>query len=200
MILRLPEQFGDAFGNGLPSISVAVTGLEGIAMEPYDIAALVLRIALGGIMLAHGVKHARGRAKTSKWFGSIGFKSPDLQWFASTATEIGVGVLLIIGLITTMAAAGVIGIMVVAFVSVHRAAGFWVTARPDEGWEYILSLSSIATALAVAGPGEFSVDAMLDLVPLLDGWIGGGAVVFGLIAASLQLFLFFRPRSVVHAE
>ena len=150
-------------------------------------------------MLAHGVKHARGRAKTSKWFGSIGFKSPDLQWFASTATEIGVGVLLIVGLVTTLAAAGVIGVMVVAFVSVHKTAGFWVTARPDEGWEYILSLSSIATALAVGGPGDVSVDAAIDLVPLLDGWIGGGAVVFGVLAASLQLVVFFRPKNVADA-
>jgi putative oxidoreductase len=163
-------------------------------MEPHDIAALILRLTLGGIMLAHGVKHARGRKKTSNWFGSIGFKSPDLQWFASTATEIGVGVLLIAGLITVLAAAGVIGVMTVAFVSVHRAAGFWVTARPDEGWEYILTLSGVATALAIAGPGGTSLDAVLDIGPLLDGWIGGGAVVFGVLVAGAQLAVFFRPE------
>jgi putative oxidoreductase len=165
-------------------------------MEPYDIAALVLRLTLGGIMLAHGVKHARGRTKTTNWFGSIGFKSPDLQWFASTATEIGVGVLLIVGFIATLAAAGVIGIMTVAFVSVHRAAGFWVTARPDEGWEYILTLSAVAAAIAIAGPGSISVDAALGLDTLLDGWIGGGAILFGFLAAGLQLATFFRPASV----
>ena len=165
-------------------------------MEPYDIASLILRLVLGGIMLAHGVKHARGRTKTSNWFGSIGFKSPDMQWFASTVTEIGVGVLLIAGLFTTLAAAGVIGIMTVAFVSVHRAAGFWVTARPDEGWEYILTLSAVAAALAIAGPGGISVDAAIGLEPLLDGWIGGGAVVFGVLAAGAQLAIFFRPGTV----
>ena len=164
-------------------------------MEPYDIAALILRLVLGGIMLAHGIKHARGRTKTSNWFGSIGFKSPDLQWFASTATEVGVGVLLIVGVFTTLAAAGVIGVMTVAFVSVHRAAGFWVTARPDEGWEYILTLSAVAAALAIAGPGGISLDAALGLDTLLDGWIGGGAVVFGLLAAGVQLAIFFRPES-----
>ena len=162
-------------------------------MEPYDIAALILRFVLGGIMLAHGIKHARRRKKTANWFGSIGFKSPDLQWFASTATEIGVGVLLIAGLFTTLAAAGVIGVMAVAFVSVHRAAGFWVTARPDEGWEYVLTLSAVAAALAIAGPGGVSIDAALGLDPLLDGWIGGGAVVLGVLAAGLQLATFFRP-------
>lgn len=165
-------------------------------MESYDIASLVLRIVLGGIMLAHGVKHARGRTKTSNWFGSIGFKSPELQWFASTATEIGVGVLLVVGLITTAAVAGVIGVLTVAFVSVHRAAGFWVTARPEEGWEYILTLSAVAGGLAIAGPGSISLDAALGLDVLLDGWIGGGAVAVGVLAAGAQLATFFRPVSV----
>ena len=61
---------------------------------PIDIALLILRVALGLVFVAHGVKHARGREKTSNWFGSIGFRQPQMQWFASSATEIGVGVLL----------------------------------------------------------------------------------------------------------
>jgi putative oxidoreductase len=164
-------------------------------MEALDTTQLLLRLVLGGIMIAHGVKHARGRARTSKWFGSIGFKSPDLQWFASTATEIGVGGLLILGLLTSAAAAGVIGILTVAYVSVHRAAGFWVTARPDEGWEYILTLAAVAAGVAVAGPGAVSLDAALGIDTLLDGWIGAGAVVFGVLAAGVQLATFFRPVS-----
>jgi len=164
-------------------------------MESYDTASLILRLVLGGVMLAHGVKHARGKTKTSNWFGSIGFKSPGLQWFASTATEIGVGVLLILGLITTAAAAGVIGIMAVAFVSVHRAAGFWVTARPEEGWEYVLTLSAVAAALAIAGPGSASIDAALGLDTVLDGWVGGAAVLVGILAAGAQLATFFRPET-----
>ncbi|MEN8040653.1 MAG: DoxX family protein [Actinomycetota bacterium] len=162
-------------------------------MEAYDVAALVLRVVLGGVMLAHGVKHAKGRTKTSTWFGSIGFKAPGLQWFASTATEIGVGVLLIAGLLTTAAAAGVIGVMTVAFVSVHRAAGFWVTARPDEGWEYVLSLSAIAAALAIGGPGGYSIDAAIGLDTILTGWVGAVAIFGGLVAAGAQLATFFKP-------
>lgn len=163
-------------------------------MEPYDIASLILRLVLGGVMLAHGVKHARGKAKTSNWFGSIGFRSPILQWFASTATEIGVGVLLILGLITSAAVAGVIGVMTVAFVSVHRKVGFWVTARPDEGWEYVMTLAAVAAAVAIAGPGSVSLDAALGLDTLLDGWVGAGAVVVGVVAAGAQLATFFKPE------
>ncbi len=164
-------------------------------MDPYDIASLILRLVLGGVMLAHGVKHARGRAKTTNWFGSIGFKAPDLQWLASTATEIGVGVLLITGLLTAAASAGVIGVMIVAFVSVHRSVGFWVTARPDEGWEYVLTLAAVAAALAIGGPGAVSIDAAFGLDTALNGWVGAGAVLVGALAAGAQLATFFKPES-----
>ncbi len=166
-------------------------------MEAYDFAQLALRLALGGVMLAHGIKHARGREKTSRWFGSIGFQHPMLQWFASTATEIGVGVLLITGLFTVAAAAGVIGIMAVAFVSVHRKIGFWVTARPDEGWEYVMVLAVVASAVAIGGPGRVSLDEVIGIATTLSGWVGVGAVVVGFVAAGTQLAVFFRPSSVV---
>ena len=165
-------------------------------MEAYDFAQLALRLALGGVMLAHGIKHARGRVKTSRWFGSIGFQRPMLQWFASTATEIGVGVLLLTGLFTVAAAAGVIGIMVVAFVSVHRKIGFWITARPDEGWEYVMVLAVVASAVAIGGPGRVSLDEVIGIAATLSGWVGVGAVVAGIVAAGTQLAVFFRPSSV----
>lgn len=163
-------------------------------MEPIDVAALILRVVLGTVMLAHGVKHARGRDKTSRWFGSIGFRSPQLQWFASTVTEIGVGVLLIVGFGTSLAVAGLVGIMTVAFVSVHRAAGFWITARPDEGYEYVLTLAAAAAALAMIGPGKLSIDRIVGVDVILDGWYGLAAVGIGIAAAAFQLVVFFRPH------
>ncbi len=165
-------------------------------MDSYDVASILLRLALGGVMLAHGIKHARGKEKTSRWFGSIGFRSSTLQWFASTATEIGVGILLIAGFLTTAAVAGVIGVMTVAFVSVHRVAGFWVTARPDEGWEYVMVLSAAAAALAIGGPGVASIDDALGIATTLDGWVGVGGVAIGVVAAAVQLAVFFRPSDV----
>ncbi len=163
-------------------------------MEPIDIAALILRVVLGTVMLAHGIKHARGRNKTSRWFGSIGFRSPQLQWFASTVTEIGVGVLLILGFGTSLAVAGLVGIMTVAFVSVHRAAGFWITARPDEGYEYVLTLTAAAAALAMIGPGKVSIDRIVEVDAIFDGWYGLAAVGIGIVAAGFQLVVFFRPE------
>ncbi len=159
----------------------------------YDIAVVILRVAVGAVILAHGVKHAKGRVKTGNWFASIGFRHAPLQWLASTATEIGVGVLLIVGALTGLAAAGLIGVMTVAFWTVHRKVGFWVTARPDEGWEYVFVLTAVAFAIAIAGPGEVSVDASIGLAELLDGWVGLALGLGGVVAGFGQMAVFWRP-------
>ena len=164
---------------------------------------LIIRIGLGVVFLAHGIKHARGRAKTSKWFASIGFKSPDLQWLASTATEIGVGALLIVGLLTGLAAAGVIGIMFVAYWTVHRPAGFFITSFMKEGidvegYEYVATLGAMALAIAISGPGEFSADHLTELsgvtlAEYLDGRIGALLAIGAIAVSALQLATFWRP-------
>lgn len=173
--------------------------------ETINLALLIVRIGLGLVFLAHGIKHAMGRDKTIGWFGSIGFKSPGFQWFASTATEIGIGVLMIVGLITSVAAAALIAVMVVAFWTVHRSAGFFITSfmKPDvdvEGYEYVLTLAVMALALAVAGPGEWSIDWLIDidgvtLAEYLDGRAGMLLAGGGVAAAIAQLAAFWRPTT-----
>ena len=59
----------------------------------------------------------------------------------------------------------------------------------------MLGVYARLAALAIAGPGGISLDAALGLDTLLDGWIGGGAIVFGVLAAAAQLAIFFRPVS-----
>ncbi len=160
---------------------------------PTDIALLIIRVAVGLVLLAHGIKHARGQKKTTAWFGSIGFRQPGMQWMASSASEIGIGVLLVVGALTSFAAAGLIAIMVVAFISVHRYAGFWVTARPDEGWEYVFVIASVGFAVAIGGPGSVSVDSAIGIADSVDGWVGFGIAVLGVLAAFGQVAMFYRP-------
>ena len=163
--------------------------------DVFNLGMLVLRIGVGAVFLAHGIKHARSREKTTNWFASIGFRQAPFQWFMSTATEIGVGILLIFGALTSLAAAGIAGIMFVAYLTVHRKAGFWITARPDEGWEYVFILTVAALAVAMIGPGEWSVDEAVDLADKLDGWVGLLLVGGGLATAAAQVAVFFRPPS-----
>lgn len=163
-------------------------------MNEVDLALLGLRAWVGIVMLAHGVKHLRGREKTTDWLASIGYKNAPLQWFAMTATEVGVGALLIVGLLTSLAAAGTAAIMVVAYLTVHRPAGFWVTARPDEGWEYVATLLVASLVIGLLGPGSWSIDDAIGLADDLDAWVGLLVVVGGALAGLGQVATFFRPR------
>jgi putative oxidoreductase len=160
-----------------------------------DAALLILRIALGGVLLAHGAKHLRNRRKTMDWTASMGFSSPAVQWFFMAFAEIAVGVSLLLGFLTAFGAAGLIALMAVAFWTVHRHAGFWITARPDEGWEYVFVLSAAAWALALLGPGGWAVDHALGISAVLDGGVGALIAAGGLAAAAAQLAVFFRPGS-----
>jgi len=166
--------------------------------DAFNLAMLILRVGLGFVFLAHGLKHARGREKTTNWFAGLGFKQAPMQWLLSTATEIGAGLLLILGLVNSLAAAGVVGIMAVAFWTVHRRAGFFITAFMKEGievegWEYVFSLAFTATALAIAGPGDWSLDYQLGLDDKLDAWIGVIFVAGAVALSALQLAAFWRP-------
>lgn len=165
----------------------------------------MIRVAIGVVFLAHGIKHLRGREKTTRWFGSLGFRAPGFQWFASTATEIGAGVLLVLGLLTGAATAGVIGVMFVAYWTVHRTAGFFITAfmKDDidvEGYEYVAVLAVVALGIGIAGPGEFALDAQITvgtstLAMILDGWAGVGLALLGLAGGLMLLAAFWRPTA-----
>lgn len=162
-------------------------------MDPVDLALMILRLAVGGTMIAHGVNHWRGGGKiagTAGWFESLGLRHGTLQAWASVVTEIGAGVLLILGLITPLAAAGVVAVMLVAALLAHRPNGFFIF---KDGWEYVMILAVVAVVLGVTGPGTISLDSALDIV--YDGWVGGAvALGAGLLGTALLLAAFWRPR------
>jgi putative oxidoreductase len=156
-----------------------------------DVARLLLRAALGGTMIAHGVRHGRTLAGTAGWFGSIGFRRARLQAVTSAAVEVGAGTALLAGAATPLAASAVVGTMAVAGHAVHRPNGFFVV---EEGVEYVGNLATASVALAALGPGRFSVDRALGL----DEWGSGPrraalAAGVGLAAAAAQLGAFWRP-------
>jgi putative oxidoreductase len=159
-----------------------------------DLCALILRIALGTVMLAHGWNHLfrGGRLPgVARWFASLGFRAPRLQAALASYTEIGIGPLLVVGALTPLAAAGVVGVMLVAFVANHRKNGYFVF-RPGEGYEYVLTLLLAALALGALGAGRCSVDDAIGLD--VDGWAGlavAGVIGGGMGAATLALF--WRP-------
>ena len=159
-----------------------------------DVAALLLRLILGVVMFAHGWNHVFRGGKlpgVARWFGSLGFRAPRLQAALASYTELGVGVLLPLGLLTPLAAAGVVGTMSVALVANHAKNGFFIF-RPGEGYEYVLTLIVAGLALGALGGGDWSLDGALDVD--LTQWEGVAITAglgFGL--ATAVLVGFWRP-------
>jgi putative oxidoreductase len=161
-------------------------------MNEIDVAMLVLRLWLGVVMAAHGINHARTQEGTANWFAKVGFKSPELNARLSAGNEIAIGLALIAGLLTTIAAAGLVATMLVAFWAIHRFAGFFVFHRPDEGYEYVATMAVAALVLAMVGPGSASLDAVIGIDDALNGYVGAGIIGLGLLAGFGQLAAFWR--------
>lgn len=161
-------------------------------MDSLDIILIILRVWLGAVMLTHGINHARSIEGTTSWFASKGFRQPRLNARGSAIGEIAIGLGLAAGLLTSLAAAGLIATMTVAYGSIHRFAGFFVFKRPDEGWEYVATLAVAALAVATIGPGAASLDAILGVDQSMAGWAGLGIGLAGVLAGVAQLAVFWR--------
>ena len=117
---------------------------------------LLLRLTLGFTLAAHGAQKLFG------WFGglglngtgeglaALGFHPGRRHAFAAGAVETAGGLLLALGLLTPLAAALSLSVMVVAAVSVHMKNGFFITKN---GVEYNLVFGVAALTLAFTGPG-----------------------------------------------
>ena len=162
--------------------------------DAVDLALLALRCVVGAVMLAHGVNHVIGGGRiagTARWFESLGMRPGRLHAWLASGTEIGAGVLLVLGLLTPLAAAGVVGVMVVAWITNHLGNGFFIF-RPGEGWEYVMTLTVVALAIGALGPGSWSLDDALDLVDLAGGEGLALTAVLGIGGAAALLGAFWR--------
>jgi putative oxidoreductase len=172
----------------------AVLGMGERAMDADITALLLVRLVVAVVIAAHGVNHWRGGGKiagTARWFGGLGLRHGVLQAWASVVTEIGAGVLLALGLLTWLACAAVISVMLVAGLLAHRPNGFFVFR---DGYEYVLLLAAVSVALAMLGPGRWSVDHAAGIAVV--GWAGGGlALGIAVLATAGLLAAFWRPVS-----
>ena len=161
-----------------------------------DLALFILRFAFGISILFHGGnKISGGISGTASWFESIGMRQPRMQAVTAATTEIIVGLLLIFGLLTEFASAGLIAVMIVAIFSAHLRNGYFIF-RKGEGWEYCFAIVIVALALGLTGPGKWSLDNYFDRT--FFSWRNGIiACVLGVIASGLQLTIFWRPQTRV---
>jgi putative oxidoreductase len=147
---------------------------------------LVARLVIGLLMAAHGAQKAFG------WFGghglsglgmyleSLGFRPGRLFAAAAAGGEVAGGLLIALGLFGPIGPTLTLSVMIVAAITVHWKNGLFVMSN---GIEVPLLYAAAAVALALTGPGRFSLDAALGLgwspvvtyAALLAGVVGGFA-------------------------
>lgn len=155
---------------------------------------LIARVIVGATFAAHGYKHIflGGKlAGTARWFDSLGMKPNGMiHAVLASATELVCGILMILGFLTPLAAAGYVGVLIVAAWTNHRPHGYW----SDSGWEYVSILGTFAVFIAGVSPGKHSLDWALGLdfafEPLTAFAI---AVVLGAISGIGLLVACYRP-------
>lgn len=150
-----------------------------------NLALLVLRAALGSLMMGHGAQKlfgsfgGPGLEGTAGWMESIGLR-PGKQWaLMGGGAEFGGGLLTLLGFLNPLGPLGVIGSMAMATVKAHWDQPIWVT---EGGAELPVTNTAAATAIMLAGPGRLSFDNALGI--RLPRWIAPlGLVVALLIVA-----------------
>src|SRR5512143_238144 len=138
---------------------------------------LVVRLVLGLLLAAHGSQKllgwfgGYGLTGTGGFFESLGFRPGRLFAAVAALTEMGSGLLIALGFLGPVGPALMLSVMIVAAVSVHLQHGIFAASN---GIEVPLLYGVAAFALALTGPGLFSLDAAFGLNAL---WTPGFALV-----------------------
>jgi putative oxidoreductase len=145
----------------MASPKLVIPGLAGLYRAGGFVAWPLLRAACGAFLLPHagqklfGWFGGYGLAGSAPFFDKLGL-SPGYGWALAAALVEGVGgVLLILGLLTRLAALAVIALMAVALLQVHLANGFFWTSM---GWEFPAFWGVVAFVILLRGGGELSLD------------------------------------------
>lgn len=120
---------------------------------PY--AALVLRLALGVMFVAHALLKVFVFTVpgTVGFFEQVGF--PGWLAYLTIAGELGGGILLVLGVWTRYVALALIPVLLGAL-SVHLGNG-WVFSAPNGGWEYPAFLAVASLTQALLGDGAYAL-------------------------------------------
>jgi putative oxidoreductase len=163
--------------------------------DPASLGLLVFRVVVGIVMLAHGYNHVFGGGKiagTARWFESLGMKPGWMHAWTASLTELGAGALLVLGLLTPLAGAAVIGVLGVALITNHLRNGFFIF-RPGEGYEYVLTLVACGVLLACTGGGRFSLDRVIGIFDPPSWTEALICVALGVVGGAGLLVGFWRP-------
>jgi putative oxidoreductase len=163
---------------------------------------LLLRVVIGGTLFSHGVQKlfgwfgGHGPRGTAGFFGSLGWRPPLLMALLAGLGEAG-GLAFALGFLTPLAAVGIATVMLNAIVVVHWKNGFF---NSDGGFEFPLTLATVAVAVAATGPGRFSLDRAIGWDDNISGIWWGVGVAAAALAITFVTLTVFRHRERLHAQ
>ncbi|MEU1011187.1 DoxX family membrane protein [Streptomyces sp. NPDC005890] len=164
------------------------TGREPLATAA-DCGLLLLRLAFGLFMAGHGAQKlfglfgGDGLTATARGFEALGYRPGKPFAVIAGLSELLGGLGLALGLLTPLAAAALIGVMINAMATVTGAHGAW---EADGGVEFNVCIAVVALSVAAIGPGRLSADR---LFPWGRGGWAEAAVALGLggVGAAITL-------------
>jgi len=158
---------------------------------------LLIRIVVGIVFMGHGSQKlfgwfsGPGLRGTANGFGQLGYRSPERMAILAGLAELGGGTLFALGFVFPAAAAALTIVMLNAIATVHWRNGFW---NGNGGYEFNLTLISVAVGLAAAGAGRFSLDRALGWDDNISGLGWGAGVLVAAIVVALVTTTVGRAR------
>ncbi|AOW92328.1 DoxX family protein [Rhodococcus sp. WMMA185] len=134
-----------------------------IGRGTLDLGLLVLRLAVGGTILVHGLQKLTGLwdgpglGGFEEILASSGFQQAKLLSILGAVAEVAGGALLIFGLVTPLAAASVLAVMINAW-AFRQVGQPGLEYFAPTGTEYETLLGVCAGVIILTGPGRISLD------------------------------------------
>jgi putative oxidoreductase len=161
-----------------------------------DIGLLLLRFAVGGTFFAHGMQKVFGLwggpgiAGFARTLDGFGFQQPTTLAWVTGITELVAGAFVVLGVLTPLAAAGLLAIMINT-VLLKMGNGFFVGSPAGaNAVELDVVLGLAAAALVFTGPGRIALDNGRTWHRRPGSW-GVLALIVG-VAAGVLAFVLLR--------
>jgi len=165
-------------------------------LQTLSIGLLLARVIIGLLMAAHGAQKllgwfgGYGLEKTGGFFEQLRFRPGRAFAAAASLSEIASGLLVALGFLGPVGPALMISVMIVAAVSVHWGHGLFAATN---GIELPLLYATVALALALVGPGQYSLDAWLGVADLWTPTVTWIVLGLGMVGGIANLSL-RRPQ------